>query len=91
VTTHPLLDAGLELDCALRALMHGTRSGERRQRVREAARNLRREIVVATSVAAAESDAAVTIDQVRDVLQRARRSGVGWMAIADQVRELQGE
>ena len=90
MTTHPLLDAGLELDCALRALMHGTRSGERRQRVREAARNLRREIMAATS-AAAESDGAVTIDQVRDVLQRARRSGVGWMAIADQVRELQGE
>lgn len=88
MSTHPLLDAGMDLDCALRALAADTRSPRVAQRVRDAAQAVRTELLALTLGA---DDRAVTIGDVRAVLQAARRSGVGWVAIADEVRALQGD
>jgi hypothetical protein len=85
--THPLLDAGLELDCALRELVLNTRSPRVAQRVRDAAAEVRAELLALERGV----PRTVTIDQVRVVLEQARRDGVGWRAIADAVRELQGD
>lgn len=85
--THPLLDAAIELDNALRDLLHGIVSPRRAQRVREAADNVRGELLALTLGIEARP---VTILDVRAVLEAARRNNVGWSAIADEVRQLQG-
>lgn len=85
--THPLLDAGIELDNALRDLLQGVNSPRRAQRVREAAGGVRGELLALTLGAEGRP---TTIHDVRAVLEAARRSGVGWVEIADQVRQLQG-
>ena len=85
--THPLLDAGVELDCALRDLLVGVSSHRRAQRVREAAGLVRAEILALTGEDASRP---TSIDDVRRVLEAARRSGVNWVDIADVVHHLQG-
>lgn len=85
--THPLLDAGLELDCAVRDLAHGPDSTRRRQRVLDAAANVRVELRVIAGDAEARP---ITIDDVERVLRQARKSGVGWSDIAAVVHHLQG-
>lgn len=86
--THPLLDAGVELDCALRDLLTGVSSPRRAQRVREAAGAVRAEVLALTGE---DSSRETTIDDVRRVLESARRSGVGWVDIVDIVNHLQGD
>jgi hypothetical protein len=86
--THPLIDAGMELDCALRELARDTRSPRVAQRVRDAAQQVRDELLALTLGIERK---ATSIDDVRAVLQSARRCGVGWLPIAELVRELQGD
>lgn len=85
--THPLLDAGVELDCALRDLAHGPDSTRRRQRVLDAAGEVREELL---AMAGDQGGRATTIDDVKRVLERARRDGVGWVDIVGVVNHLQG-
>lgn len=85
--THPLLDASVELDCALRDLAHGPDSTRRRQRVLDAAAACREELL---ALAGDQTGRSTTIDDVKRVLERARRDGVGWVDIADVVHHLQG-
>lgn len=85
--THPLLDAGVELDCALRELLRGPVSTRRNNRVRDAAAAVRAELLAATGEA---DHRPVTIDDVRRVLDAARRSNVPWVEIVAAVNHLEG-
>ncbi len=86
--TPGLVDLGLELDGALRELASDTRSPRVRQRVLDAAQAVRTYLLELTLGIDKQP---TTIGDVRLVLEAARRCGVPWLAIADQVRELQGD
>ena len=86
--THPLLDAAVDLDCALRELAADTRSTRVRQRVLDAAQAIRDELL---NLTLGIERRPTTIDDVRLVLEAARRCGVPWPSIADEVRALQGD
>jgi len=88
MTTHPLLDAGVELDCALRELLRGPVSTRRNHRVRDAAAAVRTELLALTGDA---EHRPTTIDDVRRVLTHARSSGVLWTDIVAVVNHLQGD
>lgn len=88
MTTHPLLDAGVELDCALRELLHGPVSTRRSQRVRDAASAVRAELLALTGDA---NRRITTIDDVQRVLSQARTSGVPWTDIVAVINHLQGD
>lgn len=88
MTTHPLLDAGVELDCALRDLLRGPVSTRRSHRVRDAAAIVRAELLALTG----EADRrATTIDDVQRMLSHARFSGVPWTDIVAVINHLQGD
>lgn len=87
MTTHPLLDAGVELDCALRDLLHGPASSRRSHRVRDAAATVRAELLALSGEA---NHRPTTIDDVQRVLGRARACGVPWVDIVAVVHHLQG-
>ena len=86
--THPLLDAGVELDCALRELLRGPASTRRTHRVRDAAVAVRAELLALTGAAGRR---ATTIDDVQRVLSQARTSGVPWTDIVAVINHLQGD
>ncbi len=86
--THPLLDAGMELDCALRTLLGAGYSPRRRQRVLEAASVIRAELLDLTR---SDEQRPATIDDVRRVLESARRNHVPWHDIVAVVNHLQGD
>lgn len=85
---HPLIDLGMDLDCALRELASDTRSTRVRQRVLDAAQAIRDELLKLTLGLQKQP---TTIGDVHLVLEAARRSGVPWPSIADEVRALQGD
>lgn len=86
--THALLDAGIELDAALRDTLACMPSPRRAQRVRDAAAAVRAELLALTM---GLEERRITIHDVRAILVAARRHGVAWLEIADVVRELQGD
>lgn len=88
MTTHPLLDAGVELDCALRELLHGPVSTRRNHRVRDAASAIRAELLALTGEAGRRL---TTIDDVQRVLNQARSAGVPWTEIVAVINHLQGD
>ena len=88
MTTHPLLDAGVELDCALRELLRGPVSTRRNHRVRDALAAVRAEVLALSGEA---DHRPTTIDDVRRVLTHARSSGVPWTDIVAVVNHLQGD
>lgn len=88
MTTHPLLDAGVELDCALRELLRGPVSTRRNHRVRDAAAAIRAELLALTGEAGHRP---ITIDDVQRVLTQARSCGVPWTDIVAVVNHLQGD
>lgn len=83
---HPLIDAGMELDNALRDLVRGG-STRQRQRVLDAASDVRAEILQLTG----DAERLATIDDVRRVLESARRNHVPWHDIVAVVNHLQGD
>lgn len=88
--THPLIDAGIELDCALRELASNTGSRRIAQRVHDAAQAVRQQILALVGDGT-PAEAPVTIEKVTATLEAARRNNVPWLAIADAVRQLQGD
>ena len=88
MTTHPLLDAGVELDCALRELLRGPVSTRRNHRVRDALAAVRAEVLALSGEA---DHRPTTIDDVQRVLSQARSSGVLWTDIVAVINHLQGD
>lgn len=75
MTTHPFLDAGVELDCALRELLRGPALTRRNLRMRDAAAAVHAELLPLIG----DADRRITtIDDVQRVLSQARPSGVLW-------------
>lgn len=86
--THPLLNAGVELDCALRELLRGPVSTRRNHRVRDALAAMRAEVLALSGEA---EQRPTTIDDVQRVLTQARSCGVPWTEIVAVINHLQGD